>query len=125
MCCISTTLVSILINGCPTTFFSPTRGIRQGDPLSPYIFILCMERLSRRVDMAVDYLLWSPVKVAPHSPPISHLFFVDDMILCGEITPTTCDNISTIMRHFSSISGQQINYAKSRIFFSKNTSIGP
>lgn len=53
MSCVSTSSLSVLINGSPTEFFNPTRGIHQGDPLSPYLFILSMEMLSHRIHTAV------------------------------------------------------------------------
>lgn len=121
MSCICTSTISVLINGGSTPFFAPNRGIRQGNPLSPYIFILCMERLSRRIDIAVDHLLWTPIVTYPRGILISHLFFADDIILCGEINDSTCMAISTAMSQFGVISGQKINYSKSKIFFSDNT----
>lgn len=54
MYCVSTTTISILINGSVSQQFIPTRGIRQGGPLSPYLFILCMENLSRVIDSQVS-----------------------------------------------------------------------
>lgn len=83
MSCITSSSVSILLNGSVTPYFYPFRGIRQGDPLFTYIFILCMERLSRCIDIAVDYGLWSPIKICTRAPPLSHLFFADDIILCA------------------------------------------
>lgn len=122
MSCTMTSSISILINGSPAPSFQPSRGIRQGDPLSPYIFILCMERLSRRIDWAVDYLLWSPVNMSPRGPQISHHLFADDIVLSAQINETTCRTITNVLTHFGSISGQQINYFKSKNFFFTNTS---
>lgn len=61
--CISTTSTSILINGHPSSEFKPSRGIRQGDPLSPYIFILCIEMLSRLIHESCENKDWKAFKV--------------------------------------------------------------
>jgi len=60
MSCISTSKVAILVNGIRTEFFEPSRGIRQGDPMSTYIFILCMEKLSHNINMAIPKKCWKP-----------------------------------------------------------------
>lgn len=57
---ISTSSISVLVNGNTTPSFKPTRGIRQGDPMSPYMFILCMELLLRKINYEIDTLQWSP-----------------------------------------------------------------
>ena len=62
----------------------PSRGIREGDPLSLYLFVLCIDRLSHLIDIAASEGLWKPFKLGRDGPKISHLLFVDDMILFGE-----------------------------------------
>lgn len=88
MSCITSTSISVLPNGSYTNFFQPTRGVRQGDPLSSYIFIPCMEILSRRICSQEDRLYWTPITLAPRGPPPSHLFFANVIILCPKIDRT-------------------------------------
>lgn len=79
MLCITSVSFSILINGHPTDSFQPKRGIIQGDPLSPYIFILCVEVLSGMIDRAQRNGLISSISIATNAPPISHLLYDDDI----------------------------------------------
>uniref|UniRef100_A0A2N9GXK7 Reverse transcriptase domain-containing protein n=1 Tax=Fagus sylvatica TaxID=28930 RepID=A0A2N9GXK7_FAGSY len=85
--CISTARFSILINGCPNGFFPSSRGLRQGDPLSPLLFVIVMEALSRLLDRAVREGLFSGFSVgtmAANPLMVSHLLFADDtLIFCG------------------------------------------
>lgn len=78
MSCIETVSYSFLVNGSPQGSVSPSRGIRQGDPLSPYIFILCTEVLSSLCDKALLDGSLSGVRVSRGSPTINHLLFADD-----------------------------------------------
>lgn len=68
MSCICSTTTAVLINGSRTDFFKPIRGICQGDPVSPYIFILCMEVLSRNIDDVVTSTKWDPVRTSKKGP---------------------------------------------------------
>ncbi|XP_026459195.1 uncharacterized protein LOC113359837 [Papaver somniferum] len=79
--CISTTLISILLNGSPTSAYSPTRGLRKGDPLSSYLFIIAMDYLSRLLVNAASNQVISGVKAARNAPAITHLLFADDILI--------------------------------------------
>lgn len=76
MSCITTTSISVLWNGQITEPFLPTREIRQGDPLSPYIFVLCLERLSQMIEQSVGNKLWKPLRILK-DVKISHLFYAE------------------------------------------------
>lgn len=65
MYCISTNMTVILYKGTRTNFFNTSRGLRQGDPLSLYLFILCTEVLSHQINVAVTSKHWSPIKISP------------------------------------------------------------
>lgn len=119
MDCITTSSISILINGQPSQYFLPSRGIRQGDPLSPYIFIICMEVLCRDISKAVEETKWKPVKLSRNGPKLSHLLFADDLILFGSATRENASIIHGIIRNFSNLSGQKVNFSKSKMIFSK------
>ena len=120
MSCISTSSLSVLVNGCALDPFNPSRGIRQGNPLSPYLFILCMEYLGFLIEKKCSNGTWCSLKASLGNIKISHLFFVDDLILFAKATNEIGDVISEVLRDFCLESGQKISCAKSRIYFSPN-----
>lgn len=69
------------MNGDCTYYFEPTRGIRQGDPISLYIFIMCTEMLSQSIETEIKQKTWQPIKVSRKGPTLSHLFCADDLVL--------------------------------------------
>lgn len=111
--------ISILINGTRTNYFQPSRGIRQGDPLSPYLFIMSLERLSRNIFQSVDYLLWKSIQLSCKGPQLSHLFFADDIILLSKVNNTSFHSNIDTLNTFTTLSRQTINFQKSKIFFFK------
>lgn len=76
MFCVSSTKLSLLWNGDKLEPFTPNRGLRQGDRLSPYPFVLCMEVLGKRMNKAKAYGIWKGVKASRHGPSIPHIFFL-------------------------------------------------
>ena len=83
---ISSSFFSILLNGTPTSTFKPSRGISQGDPLSPFLFILMVEGLSRSIQVVSHNTSLKGISINNLNPPISHTQFVDDTTLMGEPT---------------------------------------
>jgi hypothetical protein len=117
--------MSLLWNGKKFPSFSPTRGLRQGDPLSPYLFVVCMETLSQIINKEVNDGNWNHVRFSrTPPPPISHLFFVDDVILFAKATNSQAKIIADILQHFSNCSGLKVNIMKSKVLFSSSTRMG-
>ncbi|RVW45036.1 putative ribonuclease H protein [Vitis vinifera] len=116
--CISTAKFSVLVNGVPAGFFPSSKGLRQGDPLSPYLFVLGMEVLDaliRRV-VAGGYLSGCSIKGdRRHNLKISHLFFADDTIVFCEANKEHLTHLSWILLWFEAASGLRINLDKSEI----------
>lgn len=81
MQCISSVSYSILINGSPQEEFRPSRGLRQGDPLSPYLFLLCAEGFSTLLKREESLLNLSGFQINKHCPILTHLFFADDILV--------------------------------------------
>ena len=96
--------------------FEPSRGIRQGDPLSPYIFILCMEYLSCLIQDKVSKGSWTGVKTSRNGPTFTHLFFANDLIFFAKSTRKNCTIISRVLENFCCALGQKINFSKSKVF---------
>ncbi|XP_028804491.1 uncharacterized protein LOC114759480 [Neltuma alba] len=107
MKCISSSSMQVLWNGRPSEPFSPQRGIRQGDPLSPYIFVLCMERLSQAIDLEVNHGNWQPIQLGKEGPPLSHLFFADDLILFCSTKPSQVNLVQRLLQDFCVSSGHK------------------
>ncbi|PKI32035.1 hypothetical protein CRG98_047574 [Punica granatum] len=109
----------VLWNGKHTDSFSMGRGIRQGYPLSPYIFVLCLKRLAHLINEAVNAKHWVPMRVGRTGPLISHLMFADDLLLCSKASVQQMRVIQRIQDFFCTASGRKVSAAKSLVFFSK------
>ena len=120
--CITIVKFSVLVNGSPFGFFSPSRGLRQGDPLSPYLFILCTEVLSRLLLRREGEGKLHGVSVGHGCPPISHLMFADDLMLFCRATATEVEALKDCLEPYKRWSGQCMNRGKSYIFGSRNAS---
>ena len=121
--CISTISTSILFNGGMLEPIKPSRGIRQGDPLSPYIFILCMEFLGQLIDKKCSEKLWNLVRASKSGPSFTYLFFADDLVLFAKANQAKCIAIKEVIDIFCEKSGQSVSQSKSRVFFSLNVDI--
>lgn len=120
MSCVSTASYQIIVNGELSNSVSGSRGIRQGDPLSPYLFVLCMEKLSHSIQTAVEMGHWKPIQSSHSGPHSSHLFFADDLILFSEASSTQATVMKGVMNLFCSLSGQSVSFEKSMVYCSPN-----
>eukprot|EP00253_Pinus_taeda_P020626 PITA_20626 len=111
------TRYSILVNGTPSTPFSPLRGIRQGDPLSPFLFVILMEGLSILIAKKKDDGQIRGLKPIRSCPATTHQQFVDETMLHGTPTVKEANAYKDILHLFSKASGMEINFSKSTIFF--------
>ncbi|XP_021740038.1 uncharacterized protein LOC110706423 [Chenopodium quinoa] len=118
MSCVTSVSSSILINGHLSRSFTPSRGLRQGDPLSPYLFIICMEYFSRMIHKECDRKSWSPFRFRVGKTNISHLLFADDVLLFGQTDKKTLKALASTLSSFYTLSGQKMNDQKSSILFS-------
>jgi hypothetical protein len=110
---------SVLFNGAKTESFRPSRGIRQGDPISPYLFLLAAEGLSCLLRDAMRSGEMSGVQVAPSAPRVNHLLFADDCILFGKAAVLDVTKMKEVLEKYCNASGQRINKDKSSSFFGK------
>lgn len=101
----------------------PSKGLRQGDPLSPYLFILCMEGLSIMLQKFEGEGALHGAKAAINAPMISHLFFADDSLLFFRADEREAIKVKDVLHEYEMASGQSINFQKSSMMFSKNTTL--
>ena len=117
---ISSTRFHIIWNGSPLPEVIPSQGIRQGDHLSPYLFILCLERLSIKLIEAIRNKSIHPLnfRTGVH---LSHLFFADNIFLFTRATAKDCTNLNCLLLEFCTMSGQIMSAIKSKTWFSPRT----
>ncbi|CAJ2636114.1 unnamed protein product [Trifolium pratense] len=113
---------SVILNGNTAGPIIPGRGLRQGDPLSPYLFIICAEGLSALIRKAECKGDIHKVKICRNAPIISHLLFADDCFLFFRASDSEAVIMKNILSTYEAASGQAINLQKSEIYCSRNVS---
>ncbi|XP_028053421.1 uncharacterized protein LOC114257814 [Camellia sinensis] len=114
--CVASIRTSVLVNRSPTPKFCPQRGLRQGDPLSPFLFIIVAETLNILLGRAKNLGLIKGASVGPSGLQITHLQFADDTILFCEADWAKIVNIKRILRCFEVLSGLRIKFKKSVVY---------
>lgn len=121
MACVRSISYSILINGGPVGNIQPFKGIRQGDPISPYLFLICVEALSALLQKAEWKGIITGVPTSLQGPRLSNLFFADDSIIFCKANSVEWRRIMKILGIYENGSGKKLNLLKTSLFFSRNT----
>jgi hypothetical protein len=112
--CVTTATASVLVNGSPTDEFHLHRGLRQGDPLSPFLFLIAAEGLNVLMKAMVENHLFHGYSVgADNSMVVSHLQFADDTLLVGQKSWANVRALRATLLLFESMSGLKVNFHKS------------
>ena len=122
MMCVKTVSFSVLINGEPKGRIIPTIGLWQGDPLSPYLFLLCAEGLSAMLQREAYAGRIEGISVCRGEPYISHLLFADDCMIFCKATMEEGNRVMGVLNNYEAASGQNLNKEKTSLFFFKNIS---
>ena len=95
--CITSVSYSFIINGKKKGLVAPSRGLRQGDPISPYLFLLCVDAFSLLLSRRADEKKIHGVQIYKRAPPISHLFFAEDSVLYVRANSTECHEVMKVI----------------------------
>lgn len=119
--CVSSVSFEILVNGGKTKCFKPSRGLRQGDPLSSYLFILGQKILSRLIDHELKLKNFNDIKTSINGPTITHVMHADDIFMFPKASRRDIACLVRNLDKYCKWSRQSINMKKSGVFFSKHT----
>ena len=106
---VTTASYSVFINGEPKGWITQSRGIRQGDPLSPYLFLLCAKGLTVLLNKAVKNGVVNGIMSCQNGVCISHLLFADDSLLFCKATVGECQQLLSILGQYEAASRKAIN----------------
>jgi len=113
--CLGSSSVSVLVNGSPTNEFTPTRGLRQGDPMAPFLFLIVAEGLAGLVRQAVKKDLYSGIKVGSNETNVGLLQFADDTLFLCEAKAQNARTLKAILRSFELALGLRVNFSKTKV----------
>ncbi|KAL6210288.1 hypothetical protein ACLB2K_015521 [Fragaria x ananassa] len=121
--CVQTVSYSFVVNGEVRGMVQQQRGLRQGDSISPYLFLLCAEAFSLLIMEAEARGHLHGVKICPRAPTISHLLFADDSFVFFRATEEECETVREVLLKYEMVTGQQVNFQKSCVSFSRNVTL--
>jgi hypothetical protein len=121
MTCVRIVSYDVVVNGQPVGKIVPTRGIRQGDPISPYLFLICAEALSSLLQHVERTGSITGVPTSNRGPCLSHLFFANDSLLLCKANSVEWQHIMRLLEKYECVSGLKLNMDKTSLFFSRNT----
>ncbi|GKV43679.1 hypothetical protein SLEP1_g50940 [Rubroshorea leprosula] len=114
--CLQTASVSVLVNGSPTEEFKMEKGLRQGDPIASFLFLIVAEGLNVLIESAINKELFQGIPVGSGDLNISHLQFANDTAVMGKAELGNIKAVKGILRWFELISSLKINFNKSVLY---------
>nr|KAJ0216209.1 hypothetical protein LSAT_V11C300103160 [Lactuca sativa] len=114
--CLKLARASIIINGSPTSEFTMSKGVRQGDPLSPFLFIFTMGGLNIALKSVTSKGIFDEIRIPCSNIFLSHLLYVDDALFLGEWSKRNIVNLARILRCFYVSSVLKVNFNKSKVY---------
>ncbi|XP_071729280.1 uncharacterized mitochondrial protein AtMg01250-like [Rutidosis leptorrhynchoides] len=116
LACLGSASISILVNGSPTKEFKLEKGVRQGEPLSPFLFIHAAKGLNWLTKASINKGLFIGVEVGSDEVPVSILQYADDTIFFEKWDSNNIRSLLTLLKCFELTSGLKVNYNKSNLF---------